>query len=43
MASVEGEYLLMSFGSGDAMTLFQAKLAEALPQVKILYNEAIVS
>lgn len=43
MASVEGEYLLMSFGSGDAMTLFQAKLAETLPQVKILYNEAIVS
>ena len=43
MASVEGEYLLMSFGSGDAMTLFQAKLAEAVPQVRILYNEAIVS
>ena len=43
MATVGEGYLLMSFGGIDAMTLFQAKLAEAVPQVRILYNEAIVS
>lgn len=43
MATVGEGYLLMSFGGNDAMNLFQAKLAEAVPQVRILYNEAIVS
>jgi hypothetical protein len=43
MAVVDEGYLLMSFGGSDAMNLFQAKLAEVVPQVRILYNEAIVS
>lgn len=43
MAGIKDGYLLMSFGSADAMALFQAKLAEAVPEVQVLYNEAIVS
>ena len=43
MVDVDGSHLLMSFGSNDAMDLFQGKLAEAWPAAKTLYDQAIVS
>ena len=43
LAQPESGYLLMSFGSQDAMTAFKAKLLEAYPAANILYEEAIVA
>lgn len=43
MADVDGEHLLMAFGSNDAMTLFESKLSAVYADSKVLYNEAIVS
>lgn len=43
MAEVDGEHLLMAFGSNDAMTLFESKLSAAYESSKVLYNEPIVS
>ncbi len=43
MASVDGEYLVMAFGSTDAMKLFSTKLPAAHEQAQILYDEAVVS
>lgn len=43
MAEVDSDYLLMAFGSNDAMNLFGNKLSAAYSDSKVLYNEAIVS
>ena len=43
LADVDGEHILMAFGSNDAMTLFETKLAAAHTDSKVLYNEAVVS
>ena len=43
LAQPESGYLLMAFGSQDAMTAFKAKLTEAYPGANILYEEAIVA
>lgn len=43
MATVGEEYLVMAFGSTDAMKLFADKLPAAHAQAQILYNEAVVS
>lgn len=41
VAVIGGEYVLMAFGIGDAMTPFQTHLSVAYPDAEILYNEAI--
>ena len=38
---IGGEYVLMAFGINDAMTPFEAKLAEAYPAAEIVANEPI--
>ena len=43
LAQIDGDSLLMSFGSKDIMTQLQQKLAAAYPNAAVLYNEAIVS
>jgi hypothetical protein len=43
MAEVGEGYMVMAFGSADAMELFSGKLAEVYPDAKNIYNEAIVS
>lgn len=43
LAQPENGYLLMAFGSQDAMTAFKTKLMEAYPAANILYEEAIVA
>ena len=43
LAQPESGYLLMAFGSQDAMTAIKAKLTEAYPGANILYEEAIVA
>lgn len=37
-----GDHILMAFGSSDAMSVFKTKTAEAFPDGKQLYSEAIV-
>ena len=37
-----GDQILMAFGSTDAMRVFEAKTAEAFPDGKLLYSEAII-
>lgn len=37
-----GDHILMAFGSADAMSVFETKTAEAFPDGKQLYSEAIV-
>ena len=37
-----GDHILMAFGSNDAMTVFEAKTAEAFPDGTMLYSEPIV-
>jgi len=39
VTSIGGEYVLVAFGLGDAMTPFQAKLAAAYPAAQELYSE----
>ena len=39
---IGGEYVLMAFGIGDAMTPFTAKLAEAYPDAETVASEPIV-
>lgn len=39
---IGGEYVLMAFGISDAMGPFEAKLLEAYPDARIVYNEAVV-
>ncbi len=43
MADVGEGYMVMAFGSADAMELFAAKLAEVYPDAQSIYDEAIVS
>lgn len=43
MADVDGDHLLLAFGSEDAMNTFKTKLESAYPQAQILYHEAIVA
>ncbi|MBQ2785289.1 MAG: hypothetical protein IJF02_02135 [Oscillospiraceae bacterium] len=43
MADIGEGYMVMAFGSADAMELFSGKLAEVYPDAQSLYNEAIVS
>ena len=43
LAQPEDGYLLMAFGSQDAMAGFKTKLAAAYPNAKILYEEAVVA
>ena len=43
MAQPEEGYLLMAFGSQEAMTTFKGKLQEVYASAKILYEEAIVA
>ena len=43
LAQVDGNHLLMSFGSQDLMTGFEEKLKAAYPETKMLYKEAIVA
>ena len=37
-----GDHILMAFGSNDAMSVFEAKTAEAFPDGTMLYSEPIV-
>ena len=37
-----GDHILMAFGSKDAMSVFEAKTAEAFPDGTMLYSEPIV-
>ena len=41
VADMGGNYLLIALGINDAMGPFEAKLAEAYPEVNVLYNETI--
>lgn len=43
MADVGEGYMVMAFGSADAMEIFSGKLAQVYPDAQSLYNEAIVS
>lgn len=43
MADVGEGYMVMVFGSADAIKLFSDKLTEVYPEAKVLYDEAIVS
>lgn len=43
MTDVGEGYMVMAFGSADAMELFAGKLAEVYPDAQNIYNEAIVS
>lgn len=43
MTDVGEGYMVMAFGSTDAMDLFEGKLAEVYPEAQSIYNEAIVS
>lgn len=43
MSDVGEGYMVMAFGSTDAMKLFEGKLAEVYPDARSIYNEAIVS
>ena len=43
MASVEDGYLVMAYGSADAMKLFADKLAAVYADAQTLVDEAIVS
>ena len=43
IAQPDGNHILMAFGSQDAMSLFQNKLKAAYPDLKELYQEAIVA
>ena len=43
MTTVGEGYMVMAFGSTEAMELFEGKLAEVYPDAQSLYNEAIVS
>jgi len=43
MADVGEGYMVMAFGSADAMELFAAKLEEVYPDAQSIYDEAIVS
>ena len=38
---IGGEYVLMAFGINDAMTPFEAKLAEAYPAAETVANEPV--
>ena len=42
IAVIGGEYVLMAFGSADAMDIFEAKTVEAFPEGAMLYKEAVV-
>lgn len=42
MLELESGHLLMAFGSTDAMSAFSQRAAEAYPQAKSLYEEAVV-
>ena len=37
-----GDYVVMAYGVGEAMTSFETHLAEAYPAADILYNESLV-
>lgn len=39
---IGGEYVLMAFGINDAMDPFEAKLQEAYPDARIVYDEPVV-
>lgn len=43
MTDVGGGYMVMAFGSKDAIDLFSGKLAQVYPDAQNVYNEAIVS
>lgn len=43
MMDVDGEHILMAFGSAEILSVFQEKAVEAYPDGVILYQEAIVS
>ena len=37
-----GEYVIMAYGVGDAMTSFEKHLVEAYPEAQLIYNENIM-
>ena len=39
---IGGEYVLMAFGINDAMDPFEAKVQQAYPDARIVYNEAVL-
>lgn len=41
IASIDGEYLLISFGNGEIMESFQGHLEAAVPQLEVLHTGAI--
>ncbi len=41
IAVIGGEYVLVSFGAGDLMTVFKGHLATAYADAEILYDEAV--